>query len=245
VRSKRSTSQEGNIQLKPSVEIGGDEVINPKSSSWRNKTRLLLAASCALWFFSVGVGLSIVWEYENTPGTAANPYVQLPSDSQIKPVPGRATLVMLVHPHCPCTRASVGELALLMAQAQGRVTAYVLFLKPRGFADDWEKTDLWWSAAGIPGVQVLKDADGIDAARFHAATSGQTMLYDAEGRLLFSGGITGARGHSGDNAGRSAIVALLTEGEAAQTETEVFGCPLFSKSSECRMGELNHATHSH
>ena len=26
-----------------------------------------------------------------------------------------------------------------MAQAQGRVTAYVLFLKPAGSSDDWEK----------------------------------------------------------------------------------------------------------
>ncbi len=234
------------MRLKHSLETDGVEAITPKSSSWRNKTRLLLlAASCALWILCVGVGLSVLWSYENSPGDAAIPYAQLPSDSQIKSLPGRATLVMLVHPHCPCTRASIGELALLMAQAQGRVTANVLFLKPSGFTDNWEQTDLWQSAARIPGVQVLKDEDGKEARRFNAATSGQTMLYDAGGRLLFSGGITGARGHSGDNAGRSAIVALLTRGETGQTETEVFGCPLFSENSECRMDEMNHATHSH
>jgi hypothetical protein len=141
---------------------------------------------------------------------------------------------MLAHPHCPCTRASIGELALLMAHSQGRVTAYVLFLKPAGFSDDWEKTDLWHSAASIPGVKVMIDDGGAEARRFHAATSGQTMLYDAEGRLLFSGGITGSRGHAGDNAGRSAIVSLLNTGAAERAETFVFGCRLFGANSECQ-----------
>jgi hypothetical protein len=120
-----------------------------------------------------------------------------------------------------------------MAQAQGRVTAYVLFLKPAGTSDNWEKTDLWQSAARIPGVNVVVDDGGVEARRFHAVTSGQTALYDDEGRLLFSGGITASRGHSGDNAGRSAIVSLLHAGEAERTETFVFGCPLYGASSEC------------
>lgn len=121
-----------------------------------------------------------------------------------------------------------------MAQGQGRVTAYVLLLKPAGASDDWEKTDLGKSAASIPGVNVVVDDDGVEARRFCAITSGQTILYDTEGRLLFSGGITGSRGHSGDNAGRSAIVSLLNTGEAERAETFVFGCPLFGTDSECR-----------
>ena len=120
-----------------------------------------------------------------------------------------------------------------MAQAQGRVIAYVLFLKPTGSSTDWEKTDLWQSAARIPGVNVVADDNGIEARRFHAVTSGQTALYDVDGHLLFSGGITSARGHSGDNAGRSAIVSLLNTGDADLTETAVFGCPLYSNRSEC------------
>jgi glyoxylase-like metal-dependent hydrolase (beta-lactamase superfamily II) len=120
-----------------------------------------------------------------------------------------------------------------MAQAHGRVTAYVLFLKPADSSDDWERTDLWQSAASIPGVNVVVDDDGFEARRFHAATSGQTALYDDEGRLLFSGGITGSRGHSGDNAGRSAIVSILNAGEAEAAETFVFGCPLYGTRSEC------------
>ena len=80
---------------------------------------------------------------------------------------------------------------------------------------------------------MVVDDNGVEARRFHAVTSGQTALYDIEGRLLFSGGITGSRGHSGDNAGRSAIVSLLNTGDAERTETSVFGCPLYGNRSEC------------
>lgn len=203
----------------------------------RRRVRLILLTSTVLWLFAVSSGLWVLWSYANTPGAGARPPQRWPADSQIQRAPDRATLVMLVHPQCPCSRASIGELAALMAQTRGRVTAYVLFLKPPGFSKDWEKTDLWQSAASIPGVNVITDDGGAEAQRFHAATSGQTVLYDASGRLLFGGGITGSRGHPGDNAGRSAIVSLVNTGVAERTETVVFGCPLFDKNSECRKSE--------
>jgi len=53
-----------------------------------------------------------------------------------------------------------------MTHCQGRVHAQALFLKPAGFPDDWEKTDLWNSAARLPGVAVSSDLNGIEAARF-------------------------------------------------------------------------------
>jgi len=198
--------------------------------------RRVLIIFVVLWFLSVGVGMGVMVSYSLSPGASASPPREWPTDSQIERTPGRATLLMLAHPHCPCTRASIGELALVMAHCQGRVTATVLFVKPKGFSDDWEKTDLWNSAAAIPGVKVVSDDESIEAFRFHAVTSGQTVLYDAEGRLLFSGGITGARGHSGDNAGRSAIVSLLTRGEADRSSTFVFGCSLNGKSSNQHEG---------
>jgi hypothetical protein len=203
----------------------------------KNKIRVVLFVGTVTWLLIVSIGLWRVWGYENASGVAAAPPHQWPADSRIQPARDHATLVMLAHPHCPCTRASIGELASIMAHCQGRLTAYVLFLKPKGFSDDWEQTDLWQSAAIIPGVTVVADDDGSEARRFHAVTSGQTVLYDTQSRLLFSGGITGARGHSGDNAGRSSIVSLVNEGAADQTETAVFGCPLFNPTSECRVSK--------
>lgn len=210
------------------------------------KNRTLLIAASTLWLLTICTGIGVLWSYNSTPGVAPAALEQWPADSRIRRADDRATLVMLAHPHCPCTRASLGELARLMAQAQGRAQAYVLFVKPSDFPDGWEQTDLLTSASAIPGVTVVRDDEGVEAGRFRAATSGQTMLYDAGGKLLFSGGITGARGHEGDNAGRAAVVSLLTADEAGQAGTPVFGCPLFAEAAECRTGEeVGRAKHDH
>jgi hypothetical protein len=198
------------------------------------KTRVIVYLSAISWLSLVGIGLWFLWGYENTPGISAEAPRQWPADSRIQPSQDHATLVMLAHPHCPCTRASIGELASIMAHSQGRLSAYVLFIRPEGFSDDWEETDLWQSTSNIPGVKAILDGDGREARLFHAATSGQTVLYDPHGRLLFSGGITGSRGHFGDNAGQAAIVSFLNAEVPNRTETSVFGCPLFDPQSECR-----------
>lgn len=200
------------------------------------KNRLTLTAAGALWLLIIGAGLLVLRGYESKPGVAAAPPDSWPAASRIEPAADRPTLVMLAHPHCPCTRASIGELARLMTQARGRVTAYVLFVKPPGFSDEWAQSDLWASAAAIPGVTPVRDDGGVEAGLFRAATSGQTVLYDAAGNLLFSGGVTSARGHAGDNAGRAAIVSLLTSGVAEGRDAPVFGCPLFAQ-TECPAGK--------
>ena len=209
------------------------------------KNRLILFAAGAVWLAMICVGMWFLKDYEISPGVAAAAPERWPADTRLRRDDARPTLVMLAHPHCPCTRASIGELARLMTQARDRVTAYVLFVKPPNFSEGWEQTDLLRSAAAIPGVTVVRDDNGVEANRFHAATSGQTMLYDAQGRLMFRGGITSARGHAGDNAGRTAIVSLLTEGEVGQKETAVFGCPLFAQ-TECQAGkEVGHEKELH
>jgi hypothetical protein len=201
-----------------------------------NKSRVVLTLSAILWLAVVCFGLHTLWRYSNEAGVSMEAPEQWPGNSKINPATDRATLVMFAHPHCPCSRASVGELALLMTHCQSRVTAYVFFFKPKDFPVDWEKTDLWNSAAAIPGVSVTQDEDGSEARRFHAVTSGHTLVYDEHGALLFSGGITASRGHSGDNAGRSAIVALLNQGPAERTKTLTFGCSLYEPNSECAEG---------
>jgi hypothetical protein len=190
------------------------------------KTRLILTTFALLWLSAVGLGLRSMLAYENAPGVAATPAGQWPHGSRIQRASQQATLVLLAHPQCPCTRASISELALLMTHCQGKVAAHVLFFKPQDAAEDWAKTALWRSAAAIPGVQVSSDEGGLEARRFHAMTSGQTLLFDSAGHLRFSGGITGARGHAGDNAGRSAIESLLNTGVTTRSKSLVFGCSL-------------------
>ena len=195
------------------------------------KRRVLLAASILCWGLAACSGLIVMSNYANRPGVGATPPTRWPLASRIERPEGLATLVMLVHPRCPCSRASIEELDRLMVRSRGLVATRVLFLKPSDVSEDWEKTDLWRSAAAIPGVQVMRDDDGVEAARFGAATSGQVILYDRDGRLLFSGGITASRGHAGDNDGRDAIVSLLGGGRGTRHSSPVFGCSLLEPSS--------------
>jgi hypothetical protein len=198
------------------------------------KRKVVLTTLFVGWLLTVGLGLKMVWNYAAQAGEAAAPPAHWPSGSVLQPASDRATLVLLAHPRCPCTRATVGELAVLMAKCQGKLTAYVSFYQPAG--DDWERTNLWNSASEIPGVSVLRDEDGSVAASFNAATSGQVLLYDSRGDLLFAGGITSARGHSGDNSGREAIISILNNQTEEHQGTPVFGCPIFDPHSQCNEG---------
>jgi hypothetical protein len=178
------------------------------------------------WAASIGFGMRLLVNHETTPGSAAIVSAQFPADSPLSLASDRLTLVMLAHPRCPCTRASIGELAQIMAEGQGKLKAYVVFSRPEGAGADWNETGAWRSAAEIPGVTPVGDDDGRETRRFGAETSGHTLLFARDGRLLFSGGITASRGHAGDNAGESAIVALVREQAAPRATTPVFGCKL-------------------
>ena len=60
-----------------------------------------------------------------------------PADSQIALSRRGATLMLFAHPHCPCTRATLGELEKIVARCPGSVTIWVLFLEPAGCDASW------------------------------------------------------------------------------------------------------------
>jgi hypothetical protein len=197
-----------------------------------HKKFFLTALLGVTWIAAVAFGLSFLLRYESTPGRVGVVGASWPATSSIQRSGPNATLVMLAHPHCPCTRASIGELAQIVADTQGKLNAYVLFTKPQGAGADWDDTELRRSAAAIPGVMVVTDADGSEARRFGAETSGHTLLFDPNGALLFSGGITASRGHAGRNAGESAIIAAVNGQRTDPMSTPVFGCSLIRQSGE-------------
>jgi hypothetical protein len=189
--------------------------------------RYWFAIAAGVWLSLAAVGLTVLWQYDNAPGEAANAPTAWPSDTHLTHATDTSTLVMLAHPQCTCTRASLGELEELLARTAIHPKTYVVFLKPATFGAGWEHTDLWRTATRLPNVSVIRDDDGVEARSFGAATSGQTLLYDRSGALQFSGGITASRAHQGDNAGRQSLLTLLNGGRNAQSGTHVFGCSLF------------------
>ncbi len=196
------------------------------------KSQAPLKIVAIVWLAIVIAGTVRMITHSGAPGTPGAPPSEMPLESGISLTPGVPTLVMFAHPHCPCTRASVGELAKLVAISTSPVNTHVFFVKPAGTAADWEKSDLWRTAAAIPGVTIHADQFGEEAFRFRSQTSGDIALYDSRGHLQFHGGITIARGHAGDSLGRIAIENLLGNVQPKLVETPVFGCSLFSSPSQ-------------
>lgn len=183
-------------------------------------------ALACLWAGGIAGGMLLLARHDGLPGQPASAPEHWPSDSQIPFDGQRATLIMFAHPRCPCTRASLGELEKLVARRPDDATCWVVYFEPPDADGNWEATDFPATASAIPGVHVIRDVDGREARRFGARTSGQTLLYDSGGTLRFSGGMTFARGHAGDNDGRASIESLLAEGVPHLNQTPVFGCPI-------------------
>jgi hypothetical protein len=180
------------------------------SPSIPNRPRLstLFTLATGLWLLLVTAGFAWFERYSREPGEAGESPTHWPADSRLPHATDQPTLLFFAHPQCPCTRASLAELARVLARCPGKVNPIVVFLRYQRFDEQWTHGDLWREAGAIPGVKVLAD-DGKEAGRFGAVTSGHVLLYDAQGLRQFSGGITPSRGQTGENPGSDALLARL------------------------------------
>jgi len=96
----------------------------------QSRPRHLTGVGLAVWLLVVAIGFGIAWNYELTEGPVAAPPQRWPAASGVARIPGRPTLVMAVHPHCPCTRATLEELNRLLAQISGKLPIHLLFVRP-------------------------------------------------------------------------------------------------------------------
>jgi hypothetical protein len=194
--------------------------------------RLALGVTGAGWLIAVVVGFGALFRHSTEPGSQLTPPPAWPGGSAVLLGRARPTLVVFVHPHCPCTRATMAELGRIVARCRERLQTTVLFYADPSLGPDWHRTDLWDLAATIPEVTRGSDPRGRIAERFGARTSGSAVLYDPAGSLLYFGGITPARGHEGDSAGAAAIVALAHGEHASCSSAPVYGCALFEAERE-------------
>jgi len=202
--------------------VAAEQVRPPREPA----SRPALRGAIAIWAVAVLAGMGALLQYGLEPGRAAAAPARWPGSALLALATTTPTLVMIAHPRCSCTRASLSELALLTTRLGDRVRTYVLFVRPEGEGESWDDTAIRDRAESLAGVDVVRDDGGREAARLGAATSGQTYLYAPDGRLLFAGGITPMRGHEGDNLGRRRIVAIVESGRADRAGSEVFGCGL-------------------
>lgn len=204
----------------------------------------------ALWLVALMLGGAWMLRYQLTPGNTRSGSPVWPAESHLARSAERPTLLMFLHPQCPCSRASLAELETLVrtCDAPDLPALRLVFLSPSGMDAAWARSDLWSRAEAIPGAECVLDADGAEHRRFGAATSGETFLFDRRGELRFQGGITAGRGEAGDNPGRRALASVLTNepateqrlitgtpnpSPAAGRRAPVFGCSLETTTSGC------------
>jgi hypothetical protein len=181
----------------------------------------MLRAVSVIWALAVLAGMGLLQAYSAHPGSAGATDCQWPSGTSVTRAPDRPTLVLFIDANCPSSRASLTELGRITARAAKPISTIVIVSGGTGRATE-----------SIPGVRVVIDTLGLEAVRFGVATSGHALLFDASGRLLFSGGITSARGHEGDSLGGAAVLARIADSGGPRCDAPVFGCPITRGSEE-------------
>lgn len=190
---------------------------------------LTLVILVAGWTLACIAGFGLLWSHASAPGERATPPAIWPSASDISIEDDRSLLLVFIHPHCPCTRATLAELRRSKAEigphARVVVVAHDAVRKQIGVSENVAL------AQSIPGVEIYFDPTGAESARFGARTSGQALLYSPDGLLQFQGGITPSRGHEGPSVGATAIRKILASETPDSRTSAVFGCSLTSTSS--------------
>ncbi len=187
---------------------------------------LLALALLAAWLLLGAWGAARTLAADFVPGETGAMPTRWPADAGLPGPDGRPLLLVFLHPQCPCSRATLDELARLLAETEGAPRVLVPVLEPRSAAGSWLDTDVVRQARGLSGVEVVPDPDGRLASRFGVLTSGQALLYGRDSKLLYAGGLTPGRGHEGQSPGRVAVADLLAGRAPAVRSAPVFGCAL-------------------
>ena len=187
--------------------------------------RLPVALLFVAWAALAMCGESYVLRYQRQPGERGSSPDHWPRASGLQ-MGKELTLVMFLHPHCPCSKASITQLEKVMKAGGGAITAWVVFTKPVGAEPGWEQSELGKSAESIPDVLLYVDDVAVETRLFGPVTSGHVLVYDPAGRLVFSGGLTPGRGEAGASASVDRLLQAVQGGAEQSVQTPVFGCPL-------------------
>ena len=188
-----------------------------------------LNALLILWACATAMGMGFMMRWQASPNECVVAAERIPPIESIVREEGKSTMVMFLHPMCPCSQASLSELERLMARTPDFTINIVALSYGR-----WNDTPLLRRAKQINDLHIVPDPSGAIAKQFDARISGEVFFYDPNGKTTFHGGITSSRGHEGDNPGSAAIFALLHQQNRIQPPSggPVYGCPLFASAQE-------------
>lgn len=198
-------------------------------ASWRDSRAMVVCAVAATWLGLAVTGLGWLGTYKQAPAETRRPPQLTPAELQRLGGDAPWTVVMAIHPRCPCTRASLEAVARLLANRSGRVSATFLLVNPAEAPTNFANTAIVEAAKKIPGTKLVVD-DGSLATKLGMEVSGSAVCFDAAGVPRFWGGLTPSRGHAGDCRGLDAL-AVLCDGLALDhtATSTAFGCRLLAE----------------
>ena len=190
------------------------------------------AAVLAAWATLVAAGQALLLEHSTAAGDPGHPPAVLSRElaqalrwDQTQPL-----LLLAAHPQCPCLPATLAELQRALAGAAPPALR-VLVHTPSSPPPAWDSGGDAELRRRLPAGAAIDDRDGALATALGLRTSGHVLLFAADGRLRFTGGVTAGRGHEGDNRAGRTLAAMLGDAGKPQASTAVFGCPLQADSS--------------
>lgn len=195
--------------------------------------RIFVWSAIGAWLAIIAAGSYILMKYEYTPSGRNSSIMRLPVDTKLK-LSEPLSLVMFLHPDCPCSAASLRNLIQLQKMTQDRYALHLFFYKPSEFPDSWVKTSLWETAHTLKSARIYVDIAAVEARRFNAVTSGETFMLANDGTLLFTGGLTRGRGVDGKNPGLAYLSQPVNRLQKTIVKQPIFGCSLISPRKSSR-----------
>lgn len=193
-----------------------------------SQSNLIRRFALVAWVVALLASITMVYRAaaatpQVAPATREDPS-SWPAKSRWQPTPGRTTVVIIAHPECPCTRATITNL-LPVLRSSTRPVDTVLILAGPAVTTQPGSTERSLVDALAP-TALLRDRDGREAALFGATTSGHVVVFDPRASRVFSGGTTPVRGHVGPCDALDRFTRATLADQPAPAPTAVRGCPL-------------------
>ncbi len=176
----------------------------------------------SFWAVIIALGMLQFYRYETREGAKEVSNKSWPEGTSLSYSKSKFSWVMGIHPKCPCSLATVGNLERLFRYIEEPF--HITALVRQDPLSDESKSKVVRRLSKLPQVSIFFDERGETAAKFGMLTSGDSRIYNRSGELIFAGGITINRSHEGWSPGASLILEQMSKGSKKSVELPVFGC---------------------
>jgi len=182
----------------------------------------LFVLTTGLLMFCLGIWQ--LYAFSTTPGdhTVVQSWIlqdKLPLKHQL------ASLVVLIHPKCSCSTATLKEVERLKIGLKDKLDVKLVFISYGDKSKNWYQGPVWDLAVSMKkNVSIVLDNDGQILKTLGTKTSGTAYLVGPDLKVVFQGGLTPIRGHEGATSGQAFIASWVKGNTKSSLIQKIFGC---------------------